>query len=116
MITSFNEVVNSDINSSVYLLEKLLHYVGSCMFVRSKVTKVKNQPPWWSTECETLKKIKYKALNILRKSPTDVNVLNYNECRRRKSMSYCNTCKFKHENLRRQKLLLTHLVMTFGNQ
>ena len=43
MINSFNEVVNSDINSFVYLLEKLLHYAGSCMFVRSNVTKVKKQ-------------------------------------------------------------------------
>jgi len=94
---SLNDTVSDTVNTGVEAITSLYHEAGQCMLVKNIGGRFSSQPAWWNSTCDSLKYIKFRALEKFRESnlmldirvfKDERNVFN-NNCRYMVSQHQC---------------------------
>ena len=65
------------IDDCVQSIVEMYHKAAECMKSKPSKTNVAKQEPWWDSECDNLKKEKFKALRLFRTENNYQNLNNY---------------------------------------
>jgi hypothetical protein len=103
LLSHINECLNNgDVDCALQQFEGLLTHASESMQV--KEYRPSSQPPWWDTDCEVHKQIKYQNLRKYRRSRTDDDLDIYKRSRQ-EFKQLCKAKTVQHRHRERDKLL-----------
>ena len=98
------------INDCVQSIVEMYHKAADCMKVKNGMPNFAKQEPWWDSECERLKKDKFKALRYFRNESNYQNLNNYKKLRNR-FKDVCRRKKLDYQKRNRDELVASRSNM-----